>query len=137
MNKQTLEGHWNEIVGKVRQRWGEISNDELETSRGSIQSLVGMIQRKTGESRETIMNFLSDITNNASSMVSRAAESVKDYASTAAGAVAGTAQSAMDAVRDGYQNTTNTVRRHPLESVAICFGAGLLTGIIVAMVCRR
>ena len=51
INEQTLAGSWNELKGRVREEWGDITSDELESAKGSVDRVVGLIQRKTGEGR--------------------------------------------------------------------------------------
>jgi len=51
VNQQTLEGNWNEIKGKLHERWGQLTQDDLQRARGDVDQLVGLIQRKTGEAR--------------------------------------------------------------------------------------
>ena len=57
-NQQTLEGNWNEIAGKLRSKWGQLSNDDLEKFKGNTSQLVGLIQRKTGEARDKIETYV-------------------------------------------------------------------------------
>ena len=61
INQQTLEGNWNEIKGKIHEKWGQITQDDLQKARGSIDQLVGVIQRKTGEARDRIEKRLGGI----------------------------------------------------------------------------
>src|SRR3954463_12592229 len=62
VNQQTLQGNWNEIKGKLRNKWGQLTNDDLQSAQGNIDQLVGLIQRKTGEARNSIEKFLEDAT---------------------------------------------------------------------------
>lgn len=50
MNKQTSKGKWRELKGKIREQWGNISDDELEKTQGNIDQIAGKIQTKYGES---------------------------------------------------------------------------------------
>jgi uncharacterized protein YjbJ (UPF0337 family) len=43
------EGAWKEIHGKARELWGDMIDDDMESTKGNIEALVGKIQRKTGE----------------------------------------------------------------------------------------
>ena len=61
LNQQVLSGNWNEVRGKLKQKWGKLTNDDLRVFSGNVEQLVGQIQRKTGESRETIEDFLGRI----------------------------------------------------------------------------
>ena len=73
LNQQTLEGNWNEIKGKLHERWGQLTQDDLQKARGNVDQLVGLIQRKTGEARERVEQYLNEITANGGSGVSRGA----------------------------------------------------------------
>lgn len=136
VNQQTLEGNWNEIKGKLRERWGNLNQDELQQAKGNVDQLVGLIQRQTGEAREKVESFLAELTTNGSGAVSRAAENVRNYAHQAAENVQGMSQQASDKMRAGYEETERMVRERPMESLAVCFGAGLVTGIFVGLVLR-
>ena len=52
MDTATLEGNWNQLKGKVRQKWGEITEDELEQAAGNKDELVGLIQKKYGKAKD-------------------------------------------------------------------------------------
>jgi uncharacterized protein YjbJ (UPF0337 family) len=54
INAQQLQGHWNEVRGKIRKKWGQLSNDDLAEFRGNVDELVGVIQRKTGVARAQV-----------------------------------------------------------------------------------
>jgi len=136
VNHQTLEGNWKQIKGKVHERWGQLSDDDLTRAKGSIEKLVGVIQQKTGESRGEIMDFLQEMTTEGESALRRAVDGAQQSAHKAAETVRHTTQQAVDSVRDGYARTEDVVRRHPGSSLAVCFGAGLISGLVVGLVFR-
>lgn len=43
-----LEGKWKQLKGKVQQKWGDLTNDELDRIEGKREELVGLIQEKYG-----------------------------------------------------------------------------------------
>jgi uncharacterized protein YjbJ (UPF0337 family) len=147
VNQQTLEGNWNEIKGKLHERWGQLTQDDLQKVRGNVDQLVGLIQRKTGEARERVEQYLSELTSNGSSGVGKVADAVRGYASSAADSMRGYASTAGDSldeararaahlVRGGVVQTERMIQQRPLESLAVGFGAGLITGVIVGLVLR-
>jgi uncharacterized protein YjbJ (UPF0337 family) len=146
LNQQTLEGNWNEIKGKLHERWGQLSQDDLQKARGNVDQLVGLIQRKTGEARERVEQYLSELASNGGTATkvadavrgyaSTAAESVRGYASTAAESAEEARARAADMVRGGYIQTERMIQQRPLESLAVGFGAGLITGVIIGLVMR-
>jgi uncharacterized protein YjbJ (UPF0337 family) len=136
VNQQILEGHWNELKGKIREKWGQLSDTDLPQFRGNIDQLVGTIQRKTGESRDTIEHFLNDLAGTAGSFVSAATERVRQYAQQAAESMQGGAQQAFDQAREGYLGAQELVRNRPTQSLAVGFGVGVLVGVILATMLR-
>src|SRR5204863_284881 len=57
VNAQTLQGHWEEVKGKLREKWGQLTGDDLERFSGDVDKLVGLIQRKTGVARSAIEEY--------------------------------------------------------------------------------
>jgi uncharacterized protein YjbJ (UPF0337 family) len=52
MNKDTLRGEWNQLKGTVREKWGKLTNDDLEQIQGQNEQLVGKIQQRYGVARD-------------------------------------------------------------------------------------
>ncbi len=133
VNQQILEGNWNEIKGKLRSRWGQLTDDDLPQFHGEVDKLVGTIQRKTGEGREAIEKYLNDLSSSATSSLGQTAESVRQYTNRAVETVQSTARQAAEQVRAGYGEAERLVHDRPAESLAVCFGAGLLTGVLLGI----
>ncbi|HYO24455.1 MAG TPA: CsbD family protein [Lacipirellulaceae bacterium] len=141
INQQMLEGNWNEIKGKLHEKWGQLSNDDLSKAQGNVDQLVGVIQRKTGEARDRVEQFLNELTSGGASGVSKVAETVRSYASQAASHAAGSVEDmgsrATDYVRGGYVQTERMIQQRPMESLAAGFGAGLIAGVVIGLMLRR
>jgi uncharacterized protein YjbJ (UPF0337 family) len=52
MDSNILQGMWKQIRGEARQKWGELTDDELEQIGGSVDKLVGKLQEKYGYTRD-------------------------------------------------------------------------------------
>ncbi len=52
------EGRWDQLKGKARQAWGNLTDDDLDVAQGNYEELVGRIKEKTGESEEAIRGRL-------------------------------------------------------------------------------
>ena len=61
-NVQTIQGEWTYLCGLAKQRWSQLTEDDLGALEGNIEKLIGRIQQKTGEGREAIEKFFSDAT---------------------------------------------------------------------------
>ncbi len=60
MNQLQLKGDWNIFKGKIMQKWANLTDDDLQYAEGKQEELIGRIQKRTGESRETVEKALKD-----------------------------------------------------------------------------
>ncbi len=56
MNQDQILGIWKEFKSGVRNLWGQITDDELESTRGNISQISGIIQQKYGETKATVQD---------------------------------------------------------------------------------
>lgn len=136
INQQTLQGNWNEIKGKLRSKWGSLTDDDLTVFNGNVEQLVGAIQRKTGEAREGIEQFFEQFTADSAAAMSRAGETVRAGTQRAAESIQKTSQIAAASMREGYSDIEAMVRERPAESLAVVFGVGVVTGVVVTLLLR-
>jgi uncharacterized protein YjbJ (UPF0337 family) len=61
MDRLRIKGNWNEMKGKIKQQWGDLTDDDLRYEEGREDELLGRIQRKTGKSREEVVNYINSI----------------------------------------------------------------------------
>jgi len=59
MNRDIIEGNWRQMKGKVKARWGKLTDDELDQVEGNYEMLCGKIQEAYGLSREEVERDLS------------------------------------------------------------------------------
>ena len=60
INKNTLEGSWNELKGKVKQQWSKLTEDDLGTIKGSVTELTGRLQKVYGYTKEKALEEFED-----------------------------------------------------------------------------
>jgi len=147
VNQQTLQGNWNEIKGKLRNKWGQLTNDDLQQAHGNVDQLIGLIQRKTGEARSAVEKFLDEATADGAGAFGQAAETAREYAQQAVETVQDRSKQAAETFRKGYDQASEQFRRgyeqteemikdRPAESAAVCFGVGMLCGVILGLALR-
>ena len=64
MNKDILKGKWKQLRGKVREQWGELTNDEIDQIAGKRDQLIGTIQEKYGYTRAKAEQEVNDFLEN-------------------------------------------------------------------------
>ncbi|APZ94172.1 CsbD family protein [Fuerstiella marisgermanici] len=137
ITQQELQGNWNELKGCLREKWGQLSDDDFAKAKGSVDRLIGTIQKRTGESKANVEAFLDSAVQSGASGFSQAAENIRDYASSLSEATHEQYDHAQEALAAGLGSATETVRRRPAESVAVCFGAGLIAGAVLGLILRN
>jgi len=64
MNRNILEGKWKQLRGTIREKWGELTDDELDQIAGDSDRLAGLLQEKYGytqmEAERQIDELLAD-----------------------------------------------------------------------------
>lgn len=60
MNKETFEGNWNELKGKVKEKWGKLTDDDLTKIAGKKDQLIGELQKKYGYLKEQAQDEISN-----------------------------------------------------------------------------
>ena len=54
MNKFTLKGTWNEVKGKLKQKYADLTDDDLTYAEGKEDELLGRLQKRTGRTQEEL-----------------------------------------------------------------------------------
>lgn len=132
--QQQVAGSWGQLKGKVKQRWGQLTDDELQEVEGNYDQLIGLIQQKTGEARQQIEQVIGDFGEQGGSAFSQAADTARQYVDQASEMFRGTADEWRERAMHGYDDAQELIRKRPAEAIAVAFGTGLLLGVIVGMV---
>lgn len=56
-----LKGSWNIVKGKLKQKYGDLTDDDLTYVEGKEDELFGRLQKKTGESKDELKKFIDGI----------------------------------------------------------------------------
>ena len=64
MNWEQVEGKWNQYSGKVQEKWGKLTDSDLQVIRGRRDQLVGKIQERYGIAKEEAQRQVDEYCNN-------------------------------------------------------------------------
>ena len=59
--KLKLKGDWNETKGKIKQAYGDLSDDDLKYEEGKDDELVGRLQKKIGKTKEDVIKWIESL----------------------------------------------------------------------------
>jgi uncharacterized protein YjbJ (UPF0337 family) len=61
MNETTIKGGWNELKGKIKQAYGDLTDDDLTYADGQEDEMWGKLQQKTGKTKDEINKAVADL----------------------------------------------------------------------------
>ncbi|MCB1208350.1 MAG: CsbD family protein [Verrucomicrobiales bacterium] len=61
MTKLEIKGRWNEVKGSIKQKWAQLTDDDLLFEEGKEEEVVGRIQARTGETKDSIRDFIANL----------------------------------------------------------------------------
>jgi uncharacterized protein YjbJ (UPF0337 family) len=79
-NSDELKGKWNEIKGEIGKKWGELTHDDLDKTKGNFLALVGLVQQKIGLKKEEAEKHLNEIADRWKQKGANAGSNVADKA---------------------------------------------------------
>ncbi len=61
MNKLRLKGSWNEVKGKLKQKYGQLTDNELAFAEGKDEELLGRLQNRLGKSKDELRSEIENL----------------------------------------------------------------------------
>ena len=60
MNTDIIKGKWKQLNGRIKQQWGELTDDDLKAAEGSRDYLAGKIQERYGIAKDAAIDQVKD-----------------------------------------------------------------------------
>jgi uncharacterized protein YjbJ (UPF0337 family) len=61
MNKLNMKGNWNEVAGKLKQQFANLTDDDLLFAEGKEEELLGRLQKKLGKTQAEIRQLIEKV----------------------------------------------------------------------------
>jgi uncharacterized protein YjbJ (UPF0337 family) len=58
MNELNIKGNWNEVAGKLKQKFANLTDDDLLFEEGKEEELLGKLQKKLGKTQNEIRRMI-------------------------------------------------------------------------------
>nr|BFD68428.1 hypothetical protein HAGR004_34500 [Bdellovibrio sp. HAGR004] len=82
MNKDIFQGKIKEISGEIRKKWGDLTDDDIQKTKGNLEALSGLVQQKIGLSKEEasrqVKDFMSGLDRKFTSGADKASDKVNE-----------------------------------------------------------
>lgn len=60
MNRHQVSGRWEELKGKIKTKWGEMTDDEIAMAEGRRDEFIGKVKAKYGDTEENVRRQFDD-----------------------------------------------------------------------------
>jgi uncharacterized protein YjbJ (UPF0337 family) len=77
-NEEILKGKWTELKGEIKTQWGRLTDNEIEETRGNIQSISGIVQQRYGARKEEVQEKLNEILGKFSDETEKVKQQLRD-----------------------------------------------------------
>jgi len=61
MNKLTFKGNWHEVSGKLKQKYGNLTDDDLKFAEGKDEELLGRLEKKLGKTKDELRKYIASL----------------------------------------------------------------------------
>jgi uncharacterized protein YjbJ (UPF0337 family) len=61
MNKLKIKGTWNQVAGKLKQKFANLTDDDLLFAEGKEDELLGRLQKKLGKSKADVIQLIEKV----------------------------------------------------------------------------
>ncbi|HQW93721.1 MAG: CsbD family protein [Chitinophagaceae bacterium] len=61
MDKLEIKGNWNELKGKIKKEYGDLTDDDLKYEEGKDEEMLGRLQQKIGKGRDELVKWIKSL----------------------------------------------------------------------------
>ncbi len=142
MNSFTIDGTWDQVKGKLRQTYGQLTDSDLTFAEGKLDELLGRLQSKLGLTAAELNAKLNEIKAEfgpevsgvgeaAASMLAHAKEKVESMATSLSNQASETGKQITKQMRSLHSESEEFVRRQPRQSLLTALAAGFIVGLLI------
>src|SRR5438105_1336782 len=124
-NWSTIQGHWNDYKGRIKEKWGKLTDLDLEQIEGNRDRLIGMLQTRYGMAKDKVEQQVNDFITTAQSWLDDAKQKVSEAAER------GKQYFEENNFKDIVADVQELIGRYPLQSALVGIGIGFVMGRIL------
>ena len=76
--QELLSSKWQEIKGEILKRWGQLTDKDLDSTKGNLTSLAGILQQKAALSKEEAARSIGEIVSGVAKKANQNIDDIKD-----------------------------------------------------------
>lgn len=64
MNEEQIRGNWKQFTGKIKQKWGKLTDDDLQEVQGRAEYLAGKVEERYGKKKDEALKEVNEFFKN-------------------------------------------------------------------------
>ena len=60
MNKEQFKGSWQQLKGEIKQKWGQLTDNDLLEAEGDYDKFLGIVQKRYGDRKQDVERWMDD-----------------------------------------------------------------------------
>ena len=137
MNTFTFDGTWNKIKGKLKQKYAQLTDDDLVFVEGKSGELLGRLQSKLGLTEDAVVGVLTELKASASTFANDVREKVGEVVGDVKAKVTEAAGDAYDHARQGARTLQSKAEDYVIEQPIQALLTALAVGFVAGLLIRR
>jgi uncharacterized protein YjbJ (UPF0337 family) len=133
ITKEELGSKWNLMADAIKEKFHQVTDEELREVNGSVQRLIALLQQKTGQNRQQVEAFMSDVCAQNGSTLANFYETMSGYAESASASIQKGYKQLSQHAQEGFSQSSDAIASRPVLSVGAALGIGLIAGIAIGM----
>ena len=135
MDWDRLEGDWKQLRGKVKERWGKLTDDDLAVIKGRRAQLEGKIQERYGYAKSQARREIEDWYRSTESHLADEIDTIRTEIQNLTSTVGRIANKQIGRAQvratEAAHEAEAAITRNPLTAIAIAVGLGFLLGVLI------
>ena len=133
MDWNRIEGDWKQMKGKVKEKWGKLTDDDLTAIAGRRDQLEGKIQEHYGYAKNQARREIEDWYRSTEHHLADAIETIRTDIQSLTSTIGRLANKQIGRAQvratEAAHEAEDVITRNPLTAVAIAVGSGFLIGV--------
>jgi uncharacterized protein YjbJ (UPF0337 family) len=142
MNTFKFDSSWNQIKGKLKQKYAQFTDEDLVFIEGKGQELLGRLQAKLGLTEEAVVSLLHELNESATNLGHGVREKVSEATARVGEVVGDVKAKVTDAAGDAYDHARERARtfqekaeeyvtREPVKALLTALAVGFVAGLVI------
>ncbi len=124
INREQIQGNWQQLKGSIRKRWGKLTDDDLLECEGNFENIIGKLTERYGISKEKAKEKWGKFLNR----VDATNYEIKSIANN----ISDIAENLSDTALEFTENYKDMIKEKPFTAIGVATLSGIAIGMLIS-----